>query len=92
MNFAPNVLLLSATIADIFTTLYGLAVGCFETNPLVASYGWGVALAGKVIATLFVVAVLRNQKDRLGGLAFVPGLVVTAVVLWNIVNLAAQIL
>ena len=92
MNFAPNILLLGATIADIFTTLFGLGVGCIETNPIVAAYGWGIALVGKALATLFVVAVLRNQKERLGGLAFIPGLVVLVVVLWNILNVTAQLL
>ncbi len=91
MNFVPNIVLLGASIADILTTLFGLAVGCLETNPLVASVGWINVLVGKVIATLFVVFVLRSQRDRLGGLAFVPGLVVTLIVLWNILNVAAQL-
>jgi hypothetical protein len=92
MNFAPNVLLLSATIADICITLFGLGVGCLETNPLVAALGWISVLVGKVGATLFVVFVLRNQRERLGGLAFLPGLVVSLVVFWNVLNVTAQLL
>ena len=92
MNFVPNVVLLSATIADICTTLLGLGLGCFETNPLVASVGWINVLVGKVIATLFVVFVLRTRRERLGGLAYVPGLVVAVFVLWNMLNLTAQLL
>ena len=92
MDFAPNVLLLSATIADIVTTLFGLGVGCNETNPIVAAYGWGFVFVMKLIATLFVVGMLRNHRDRLGGLAFLPGAIVTLVVLWNLMNVTAQIL
>ncbi len=91
MNYSPNVLLLSATIADVYITLYGLGVGCVETNPIVASFGWGLMLVGKLIATLFVVGALRLNKDRLGGLAAAPGLVVTLFVLWNTLNVSAQL-
>ena len=92
MDFAPNVLLLSATISDIITTLLGLGVGCTETNPIVANFGWGTLFVMKLVATLFVIGVLRNHKDRLGGLAFLPGAIVTLVVLWNLLNVTAQIL
>jgi hypothetical protein len=92
MDFAPNVLLLSATIADMVTTLFGLGVGCTETNPVVANYGWGAVFMMKLIGTLFVVGVLRNRKDRLGGLAFLPGLIVTLVVMWNLLNVTAQLI
>lgn len=92
MNFTPAALLLSATIADISITLFGLGVGCFEINPIVASVGWITLLLGKLSATLFVVFMLRALKERLGGLAFVPGLVVLAFVLWNAINVTAQIL
>jgi len=92
MNFTPAALLLSATIADISITLFGLGVGCFEINPIVASFGWIALLLGKLSATLFVVFMLRTLKERLGGLAFVPGLVVLAFVLWNAINVTAQIL
>jgi len=67
MDFVPNVVFLSATIADICTTLLGLGLGCFETNPLVASVGWINVLVGKVIATLFVVFVLRTRRERMVG-------------------------
>ncbi|MGW8249876.1 MAG: DUF5658 family protein [Anaerolineales bacterium] len=92
MNVTPNILLLTATIADIFITLLGLGMGCFETNPLVAAFGWVGVLLGKLIGTLFVVYVLRSQRDRLGALAFAPGLVVTLFVLWNTLNVTAQVL
>ena len=52
MNVTPNVLLLTATIADICITLFGLGVGCFETNPIVDSVGWVGMLLGKLVATL----------------------------------------
>lgn len=91
MNVTPNVLLLTATIADICITLIGLGVGAFETNPIVTSHGWVAMLLGKLIATLLVVIVLRAMRDRLGGLAFAPGLVVTLVVLWNSLIVSAQI-
>jgi hypothetical protein len=92
MNFTPAALLLSATIADISITLFGIGVGCFETNPIVAAIGWGAMLFGKMSATLFVVFALRALRDRLGVLAFVPGLVVLAFVYWNIINVAAQLI
>lgn len=91
MNVTPSILLLTATIADICITLFGLGVGCFETNPLVDSVGWVGTLLGKLVATLFVVFALRAMKDRLGDLAFVPGLVVTLFVLWNTLNVTAQV-
>ena len=91
MNVTPNVLLLTATIADICITLVGLGVGAFETNPIVASFGWVPMLLSKLVATLLVVLVLRARKERLGGLAFAPGLVVTLVVLWNTLIVSAQI-
>ncbi len=87
----PSILLLTATIGDIFTTLFGLGVGCYETNPIVASYGWVPLLVGKLGATLFVVFVLRFARQRLGGLAFLPGLVVTLFVVWNMLNIASQL-
>ena len=92
MNFTPNILLLTATIADICITLLGLGLGCNETNPIVAAYGWVPLLLGKLGVTLFVVFTLRALRERLGGLAFVPGLVVTMFVLWNMINVTAQIL
>jgi Domain of unknown function (DUF5658) len=88
----PSILLLSATIADICITLFGLGVGCFETNPIIASHGWITLLLGKLGVTLFVVFVLRAQRERLGGLAFIPGLVVTLFVMWNMINVTAQLL
>jgi uncharacterized membrane protein len=91
MNVTPNILLLTATIADICITLFGLGVGCFETNPLVDSFGWVGVLLGKLVATLFVVFMLRAMRERLGELAFVPGLVVTLFVLWNTLNVTAQV-
>lgn len=91
MNVKPNVLLLTATIADICITLFGLGVGCIETNPIVDSVGWAGMLLGKLIATLFVVFVLRLRHERLGGLAFIPGMVVTLFVLWNTLNIIAQV-
>lgn len=92
MYFTPNTLLLTATIADINITLLGLGLGCFETNPIVASFGWIALLLGKLCATLFVVFMLHRMRDRLGRLAFTPGLVVLLVVLWNTLNIAAQVL
>jgi hypothetical protein len=92
MNFTPNILLLSATIADICTTLFGLGIGAYETNPLVATFGWAVVLVGKLGSTLFVVSVLRSLRDRLGGLAFIPGLVVSLFVIWNLLILTAELL
>jgi len=91
MNVMPNVLLMTATIADIHITLIGLGVGCIETNPIVNSVGWTRMLLGKLFATLFVVFVLRLRHERLGRLAFIPGLVVTLFVLWNALNVIAQI-
>ncbi len=91
MNVMPNVLLMTATIADIHITLIGLGVGCIETNPIVNSVGWAGMLLGKLFATLFVVFVLRLRHERLGRLAFIPGLVVTLFVLWNALNVIAQI-
>jgi hypothetical protein len=49
-------------------------------------------LLGKLAATLFVVVALRLFKDRLGGLAAAPGLAVTLIVLWNALNVTAQLL
>jgi hypothetical protein len=92
MIITPSVLLLTATIADICITLFGIGVGCFETNPIVASYGWAVMLLGKLVATLLVVFALNAFQDRLGGLAFLPGRVVSLVVLWNVLNVSAQLL
>jgi hypothetical protein len=92
MNFTPAALLLSATIADISITLFGIGVGCFESNPIVASMGWITMLTGKLGATLFVVFALRVLKERLGSLAFVPGLVVLAFVFWNSIVVAAQLI
>jgi len=91
MYFTPNTLLLTATIADINITLLGLGFGCFEINPIVASFGWIALLLGKLCGTLFVVFMLHRLRDRLGRLAFTPGLVVSLVVLWNTLNIAAQI-
>lgn len=91
MNVTPNVLLLTATIADIWITLFGLGVGCIETNPIVNSVGWAGMLLGKLFATLLVVFVLRLCLERLGRLAFIPGLVVTLFVLWNTLNVIAQV-
>lgn len=91
MNVMPNVLLLSATIADICITFFGLGVGCNEINPIVASVGWVGMLLGKLFATLFVVLVLRLRHERLGRLAFIPGFVVTLFVLWNTLNIIAQV-
>lgn len=88
----PAILLLTATIADICITLFGLGVGCFEINPIAASFGWVTLLIGKLGGTLFVVFILRAARERLGGLAFAPGLVVTLFVLWNTLNVAAQVL
>jgi hypothetical protein len=87
----PSILLLSATIADICITLFGLGVGCLETNPIASAHGWITLLLGKLGATLFVVFILRAARQRLGGLAFVPGLVVTLFVLWNMLNVTAQL-
>lgn len=92
MLLTPSILLLTATIADICITLFGLGVGCFETNPIVSSYGWASMLIGKLFATLFVVFALNALRDRLGGLAFIPGRVVSLVVLWNALNVSAQLM
>jgi len=91
MFFTPITLLLSASIADIVTTLLGLGVGCIEMNPIVGSVGWVSALLGKLGATLFVVFMLHRQRERLGGLAFTPGLVLSLFVLWNMLMIAAQL-
>lgn len=92
MILTPSILLLTATIADIFITLYGMGVGCVETNPIVASYGWIAMLLGKLFATLFVVFALNALQHRLGNLAFIPGRVVSIVVLWNVLNVSLQLL
>ena len=92
MNFAPNVLLLTATIADICITLFGLGIGLVEANPLVYSVGWINILLGKLLATLVVIFVLRLHRERLGGLAFIPGLVVALVVLWNVFNVTVHLI
>ena len=89
MFLTPSVLLLTATIADICITLFGLGVGCFETNPIVATYGWAAMLLGKLAGTLFVVLALNVLRDRLGGLAYIPGRVVSLVVLWNVLIVSA---
>lgn len=91
MNVTPNVLLLTATIADICITFFGLGVGCIETNPIINSIGWVGMLLCKLFVTLFVVFVLRLCIERLGRLAFIPGLVVTLFVLWNTINVIAQV-
>jgi len=87
----PTSLLLSASIADISVTLMGLGFGCVEMNPILASVGWIPLLSGKLTVTLFVSYVLSRLRGRLGWLAFVPGLVVTVVVLWNALNITAQL-
>jgi hypothetical protein len=92
MNITPMSLLLSASIADITVTLLGLGVGCFEVNPIVASAGWIALLAGKLTVTLFVSYMLGRMRVRLGGLAFIPGMVVLAIVAWNTLNITLQIL
>ncbi len=92
MILTPSVLLLTATIADICITLFGIGVGCFETNPIVASYGWATMLVGKLVATLLVVFALNAFRNRLGGLAFIPGRVVSLVVLWNVLIVSAQLM
>jgi hypothetical protein len=92
MNITPMSLLLSASIADITVTLLGLGVGCFEINPIVAAAGWIPLLSGKLTATLFVSFVLGRMRCRLGGLAFIPGMVVLAIVAWNAFNITVQIL
>jgi Domain of unknown function (DUF5658) len=91
MNITPISLLLSFSIADISVTLLGLGVGCFEVNPIVASFGWVALLSGKLTVTLFVSYVLGRMRGRLGWLAFVPGLVMAAVVLWNVLNITVQL-
>ena len=91
MNLSPISLLLSASIADISVTLLGLGVGCVEANPIVASAGWIPLLWGKLTVTLFVSYVLGRMKGRLGWLAFVPGLVMAAFVLWNVLNITVQL-
>ena len=87
----PISLLLSASIADISVTLFGLGVGCFEVNPLLAAAGWIPLLSGKLTATLFVTYVLSRMRGRLGGLAFIPGMVVALVVLWNALYITVQL-
>jgi len=91
MNFTPISLLLSASIADISVTLLGLGLGCVEANPIVASAGWIALLSGKLTVTLFVSYVLSRMRGRLGWLAFLPGLVLAAVVLWNVLNITMQL-
>jgi len=91
MNITPISLLLSASIADISVTLLGLGVGCFELNPIVAAAGWIPLLSGKLTATLFVSYVLSRMRGRLGGLAFIPGMVVMLAVMWNALNITVQI-
>jgi len=91
MNITPISLLLSASIADISVTLLGLGVGCFEVNPIVASVGWIPLLSGKLWVTLFVSYMLSRMRGRLGGLAFIPGMVVLLAVMWNALNITAQL-
>ena len=91
MYLTPYTLLLSATIADINVTLLGLGLGCAEINPIAASFGWITLLLGKLFGTLFVVFALHRLDCRLGKLAFTPGLVVLLFVLWNTLNIAAQL-
>jgi Domain of unknown function (DUF5658) len=87
----PVILLLIATIADIGTTLFGLGVGALEANPLAVHSGWVFLLSWKLAITLFVAFVLHKMSKRLGRLAFIPGLVVAAIVIWNILNVLIQI-
>jgi hypothetical protein len=87
----PVVLLLIATIADIGVTLFGLGVGAIEANPLVHHTGWVLTLSWKLAGTLFVVYILHRMGKRLGRLAFIPGLVVVLVVVWNVFNVLVQI-
>jgi hypothetical protein len=91
MSLTPTSLLLSASIADISITLLGIGVGCAEVNPIVASAGWVPLLSGKLTVTLFVSYVLIRMRGRLGWLAFVPGLVLVAAVLWNMLNITVQL-
>jgi len=91
MYITPVSLLLSASIADITVTLFGLGVGCFELNPILASTGWIALLSGKLTVTLFVSYFLSRMRGRLGWLAFVPGLVLAAVVAWNMLNITVQL-
>ena len=91
MSITPISLLLSASIADISVTLLGLGVGCFEINPIVATAGWIPLLSGKLWITLFVSYVLSRMRSRLGWLAFIPGMVLLAAVLWNVLNITAQL-
>jgi hypothetical protein len=90
MSLTPTSLLLSASIADISITLLGLGLGCAEVNPIVASAGWVPLLSGKLTLTLFASVVLTRMRERLGWLAFIPGLVLVAAVLWNMLNITAQ--
>lgn len=87
----PVILLLMASIADISVTLFGLGVGANEANPLVAHSGWIIALGWKLGGTLLVAYILRRTGPRLGKLAFIPGLVVVFVVLWNVLNVLVQL-
>jgi hypothetical protein len=91
MSLTPTSLLLSASIADVSVTLLGLGFGCAEMNPILASAGWIPLLSGKLTVTLFVSYLLTRMRGRLGWLAFVPGLVLTAVVLWNVFNITVQL-
>ena len=91
MNISPMSLLLSASIADISVTLFGLGVGCFEVNPILASVGWVALLSSKLTVTLFVSYVLGRMRNRLGWLAFLPGICLMAIVLWNVFNITVQI-
>jgi hypothetical protein len=91
MNITPVSLLLSASIADISVTLLGLGVGCFEINPIVATAGWIPLLSGKLSVTLLVSYVLSRTRRRLGWLAFIPGMVLVAAVLWNTLNITVQL-
>ena len=87
----PVALLLIATIADIGVTLFGLGVGALEANPMVARSGWIITLSWELGATLFVAYMLHRMGKRLGRLAFIPGLVVILVVLWNMFNVILQL-
>jgi hypothetical protein len=91
MHFTPISLLLSASIADISVTLLGLGLGCVEMNPILASAGWVALLSGKLTVTLFVSYMLFRMRSRLGRLAFVPGMVLMAVVSWNVLNVTVQL-
>ena len=91
MSLSPISLLLSASIADISVTLLGMGLGCAEMNPIVAITGWVPLLSGKLTVTLFVSYLFRRMRGRLGWLAFVPGLVLVAAVLWNMLNITVQL-